>query len=445
MTLSLALAAAALLAAEPSSLPPGHPPLGAGSPPAAEHPAHPSAPPGEVPEGHPPMTGRVPSSAEELLQQLDAMQGLKQREKTFEIAQALGKLYYTQGRSSESVVYFLQAEQKAQATRELYLAQRKKLGKRPVPSAQAADCGFTPKMSLEAMSEVAAERAKKGDAASAAACARAALEPVLEVESLRANALFLAGDMEGALVVYERLLDVAPLYADALFGRSVVLYETKGENLQSLKAANEGFETFLKTYPESPRAALARKLVRMTGEAVAAGGLQKWQASRVEERRLRVANLDLSPQKMKAPHPPMGTGGEAAPPVVSEQAMQAMQEMERTPELEAQLTRTVEQGEEHLARGRYEEALAAYRQVMPLRPDARVQAGLAWTLIGLGKPTAERVWSVAVSTDPSVVDQLGDTLQAKGDAKGAKALWTRLADSAPDYAARASLRAKLSR
>ncbi|MFY0529025.1 hypothetical protein ACN28I_39655 [Archangium gephyra] len=97
-----------------------------------------------------------------------------------------------------------------------------------------------------------------------------------------------------------------------------------------------------------------------------------------------------------------------------------------------------------LSKGRYDEALAAYRQVMPLRPDGRVKAGLAWTLVGLGKPTADRVWGVAVGSDPAAVDQLGETLKAKGDAKGAKALWTKLAASAPDYAARASLQAKLS-
>jgi predicted negative regulator of RcsB-dependent stress response len=41
------------------------------------------------------------------------------------------------------------------------------------------------------------------------------------------------------------------------------------------------------------------------------------------------------------------------------------------------------------------------------------------------------------------VDKLGETLKAKGDTKGAKALWTKLAASAPDYAASASLQAKL--
>lgn len=471
MTLSLALTAAALLAAEPTNLPAGHPPLGseAQRPAAASqglpegHPpfgsgAADSAASGQLPEGHPPSTGRAPPTAEELLKQLDSMQGLREREKTFEIASSLGKLYYTNGRAADAIPYFLQAEEKGKGARELFLAQRKKLGKAAVQSPTEAKCGFSAMTPVEEMAAVAAERAKKGDTAGAAACARAALEPVLEVESMRANALFLSGDAAGALKTYERVLEVAPTSADALFGRSALLYETKGEDLKSLQAAHEGFEAFLAAHPDSPRAALARKLGRMTDEAVKAGGLKKWHASRAEDRSIRASKLNLSPNPMMAQGamaggglrgggqagPMAGGGDNTAAPTLSQETMQAMQNVERTPELEAQLTQTVEQGEELLAKGRYDEALAAYRQVMPLRPDGRVKAGLAWTLVGLGKPTADRVWGVAVGSDPAAVDQLGETLKAKGDAKGAKALWTKLAASAPDYAAQASLQAKLS-
>ncbi|QRK13123.1 hypothetical protein JQX13_25715 [Archangium violaceum] len=468
MTLSLALATAALLAAEPSSLPSGHPPIGAEArAPAASSPStgalpegHPSfgsgstapASAGAMPEGHPPMTGRAPPTAEELLEQLDGMQGLREREKTFEIASSLGKLYYTNGRPADAIPYFLQAEERAKATRELFLAQRKKLGRAAVQSPEAANCGFTAQMPVEQMAATAAERAKKGDTAGAAACARAALEPVLEVESIHANALFLSGDAAGSLKVYERVLEVAPTYADALFGRSAVLYETRGEDLKALQSAREGFEAFLAAHPDSTRAPLARKLGRMADEAVKAGGMEKWRASRAEDRRIRASKLNLStggPMMARGPMAggqggPMAGGGDTAAPTLSQETMQAMQNVEHTPELEAQLTQTVEQGEAMLATGRFDEALAAYRQVMPLRPDGRVKAGLAWTLIGLGKPTADRVWGVAVGTDPAAVDQLGETLKAKGDLKGAKALWTKLAASAPDYASRASLQAKLS-
>ncbi|WP_375767556.1 hypothetical protein NR798_38665 [Archangium gephyra] len=471
MTLSLALTAAALLAAEPTNLPAGHPPFGSQSErPAASSPGmpegHPSfgsgagasngAAPGQMPEGHPPMTGRAPPSAAELLEQLDSMQGLREREKTFEIASSLGKLYYTNGRPADAIPYFQQAEEKAKAARELFLAQRKKLGKTPVQSAAEAKCGFSAMSPVEEMAAAAVERAKKGDTAGAAACARAALEPVLEVESMRANALFLSGDAAGALKTYERVLEVEPTSADALFGHSALLYETKGEDLKALQAAHEGFEAFLAANPGSPRAELARKLGRMTDEAVKAGGLKKWQASRAEDRNIRASKLDLPANPMMAQAGggprgggqarPMAGGGQAGPmaPALSKETIQAMQNVERTPELEAQLTQTVEQGEELLAKGRYAEALAAYRQVMPLRPDGRVRAGMAWTLMGLGKDTAEGIWGVAVGSDPAAVDQLGERLKAKGDVKGAKALWTKLAASAPEYAASAALQAKLS-
>jgi tetratricopeptide (TPR) repeat protein len=461
MTLSLALTAAALLAAEPTNLPAGHPPLGSEAQPSAAAPASPGSmgvmPEGHpnfgegTPEGHPPSTGRAPPTAEELLQQLDSMQGLREREKTFEIASSLGKLYYTNGRPGEAILYFLQAEEKAMATREFFLAQRKKLGKGAVPSAADANCGFTEQTPVESMGATAAERAKKGDTAGAVACARAALEPVLEVESMRANALLLSNNPEDALGVYERVLTVAPSYADALFGRSALLYETRGEDVKALRTAHEGFEAFLAAHPDSARAPLARKLSRMSDEALKAGGMKKWVASRAEDRRIRASKLDLTPKQptMMAQGPmagaggPMAGGGDTGAPALSQETIQAMQNVERTPELEAQLTKTVEQAEELLAKGRFDEALAAYRQVMPLRPDGRVKAGMAWTLIGLGKPTADRIWSVAVGSEPAAVDQLGETLKAKGDVKGAKALWTKLAASAPDYAAQASLQAKL--
>ena len=92
----------------------------------------------------------------------------------------------------------------------------------------------------------------------------------------------------------------------------------------------------------------------------------------------------------------------------------------------------------------FDDALAAYRGVMPFRPqDGRTQAGMAWALVGLKKPTADRIWSVAVGGDPAAVDKLGETLRTKGDGSGAKALWSKLAQSDPQYAQRAKLSEKL--
>jgi cytochrome c-type biogenesis protein CcmH/NrfG len=125
--------------------------------------------------------------------------------------------------------------------------------------------------------------------------------------------------------------------------------------------------------------------------------------------------------------------------------MESIKNTERTPELEQGLAKLVEEGEEHLAHQRYQEALDAYKRVVPFQPDnGRAKAGMAWALVGLQRqPMADRVWSVAVETDPAAVEKLGDALAGKGDKAGAKALWKKLSESSPNYAQRSGLSAKL--
>ncbi|KFE63049.1 tetratricopeptide repeat protein [Hyalangium minutum] len=474
MTLSFALAAAALLAAEPSNLPPNHPPVPPGTqasparpPPGVLPEGHPAMAPGQgmedgqggLPEGHPPMTGsgagqgRLPPSAEDLLKQLDATEGLKSREKTFEIASSLGKLYYSNGRPGEAMMYFLQAEQKAVATRALFVEQRKKLGKKPVPSAEEVGCGFTPTTPLADMAKVADERAKKGDVAGSAACARSALEPVLEVEVMRGQALYLTGDKAGALTIFERVLDVAPSNAEALFSRSAVLYETKGEDVKALRAAHEGFEAYVAAHPDAPRVDLAKQLSVFAEETAKAGGREKWKQQRAEERRIRLSqprpsapmagNMPMAGGPMAGGPMAGNSGAQGGPPALTQEMVDAIQNTERTPELEAGLAKLVEEGEEHLSKGRWDDALGVYRRVVPFQPDnGRAKAGMAWALVGKSSPMADRVWGVAVGSDAAAVEQLGDRLMAKGDAKGAKALWAKLLQSAPSYPNKAALQAK---
>ncbi|MBF5044591.1 tetratricopeptide repeat protein [Aggregicoccus sp. 17bor-14] len=438
MTSSLLLSLYALSALAQTPLPKDHPKV--------EQPAA-NAP---LPADHPPVAngGRPAPTAEQLLQQLDATLGLKEREKSFEIAAALGKLYFTNGRPQDAVPYFEQAEAKAKGVRALYLAQVKRLGKRPVPSAEEARCGFGPDTALEAMASAAEQRAKAGDAPGAAACARAALAPALEVEGMRASALVLAGDSKAALAAYEDVLEVAPTHEEAQFGHAALLYETRGEDLKALESARKGFEAFLAAHPQSPRAALARKLGQMTQQTIDAGGRKKYLASRAEDRKVRLSQVlaEAPPAQPPAAGAPGMDGAPPpdAPPALTKEMLDAVKNTERTPELEAGLARLVEEGEEHLARGRYQEALGAYTRVMPFQPDnGRARAGMAWALVGLKRPMAERVWSVAVSGDPAAVEKLGDTLKAKNDAAGAKALWQRLDASAPDYPGKKGLEAKL--
>jgi len=448
MNLSLALATAALLTAEPSTLPAGHPPIppGTEASPATStlkpgatalpegHPATESIRPEQLPPGHPPMsgTGRAPPSAEELLRQLDSAQGLADREKTFEIAASLGRLYYVNGRNAEAITYFQQAQARAKATWDVFLAQRKKLGKAAVPTAEAAGCGFTANMPVEEMGAAAEARAKKGDASGAAACARAALAPVLDVAVMYANALYLSNDGARALAAYDAVLEVEPHHEDALYARAALLFETKGDDVAALKQAGAGFEALVIAYPDSYRAPMAKRMVALVEETVKAGGRKQLLASRAEDRRIRLSQAPTAAAAPDAPRP------------LSQEMVDAVKNTERTPELEQGLAKLVEEGEEHLARGRYQEALANYTRVVPFQPEnGRAKAGMAWALVGLERPMAARVWGVAVQTDPLSVEQLGDTLKAQGDEKGARALWEKLAADAPEYPNKASLREKL--
>ncbi|MBI3180570.1 MAG: hypothetical protein HYZ28_00250 [Myxococcales bacterium] len=372
-------------------LPPGHPPLDA---PAT------LAPP--LPSGHPPVSQSTAApSIEELIRKLDAQGDLKTKEKTFEIAAAMGKLYYSTGRFGEAVEYLGQAEAKAEPTRKLYLEARKKAAKakKEIPTASSAGCAPNKDASLESLHTAAEARAKSGDPAAAAACARAALAPLTEVELTLAHAKFIVGDAPGALAAHERQLEVNEASPDALFGRAIVLLDSRGEDVNALEQARAGFERYVRDYPSSPRAEQAKALAARAGEAIAAGGISK-----------------LAGRKPTPPPPP-------------------------GPEM----SKLVEEAEELLSKGRFQEALEKYKQVMPILPTSgRATAGMAWSLIALDrKPMSERVWAVAIETDPSAVERLGDTLKAKGDEKGAKAVWQRLLSSAPDYSGKAKLAEKL--
>ena len=123
--------------------------------------------------------------------------------------------------------------------------------------------------------------------------------------------------------------------------------------------------------------------------------------------------------------------------MLTKEMMDAFQNAPRTPEMEANFAKLISDAEEHLARGRFQDALNAYKQVMPYQPEnARLRAGMAWTMIKLNRqPMADNVWRVATQT-PDAIVELGDSLKAKGDVEGARAVWTRLKESVPSYASK---------
>jgi tetratricopeptide (TPR) repeat protein len=420
-----ALVLLCLLGAE--ALPPGHPPI-----PSTDAGVTGAAGMAGLPAGHPAITsGKRASSAQDILQQLDATPDLKTRPKPFEVAASVGKLYFTQGRYPDAVVYLRQALDGAAPLRALYLAERRRVtGK--LPDAQAAGCPPEAAVTLGALAARAQERAKAADHATAAACALQALEPALEAGALLGNALFLGRDTSGALAAYGWVLEVDALQPLALYGRAGVHFDSRPDDVAALRSVKKDLTAFLAQWPNLPQSPQAKALLARTEALLSAGGLAKSEAARPKP---------VPPSQVAATPP----GPNEAPPALSADTVEAIRSTERTPELEKGLAELVQEGEEALSKGQYQAALDAYRRVVPFEPEnGRAKAGMAWALVGLNRqPMADRVWSVAVQADPHAVETLGDTLLQKGNSKDARALWAKLAATAPAYAEKANLQKKL--
>src|SRR5262245_10330668 len=460
------------------ALPPGHPPLAPGNqsadpggalPPG--HPAIPSAPapsagtptaPGNsadgLPAGHPSIApGAAAPSSDELLKKMDATLDLKTRPKPYEVAAAIGKLYYGRARWADARDFFVQAEKTAEPVRTLFLQQRKQV-KGDLPDASTAGCRIAGDLTVDKAAERARTLAAQKQPGPAAACALAALGPVVDSTTLLGNALALLGDLKGALAAYERVLQIQPRDAAALYGHGAVTFDLKGDDLQALKAARKQLQMSAEIAPSTPQATSARALAERIDQIVAAGGATRFARQQEKARAEATAVVAAAPPMAAAPMaaPPMAApppsqpgpqaSGPAAPPQLSKETMEAFQKVEVTPEMKANFARLIEDGEAKLAANKYQDALANYRQVMPYQPEnSRLRAGMAWALVGLQRqPMADNVWRVAVSSDPAAVDALGDRLSKAGNKESARAIWTKLQATAPDYASKSGVQKKLS-
>lgn len=376
-----------------------------------------AAPPA-LPPNHPPMDGRPAPSANELVKKLDATAGLKEKDKPFEIASSLGRLYFGQGRYADAQTFFKQAMAGADAARSLFLAQKKLAGTRPLPGAVEVGCEPKADATLAGLHEKAKALAAAKNAPAAVSCLKAALAPLMELEVMLGHTQFLLHDPAAALFSYTRALDTFEANGEARYARAALTLDAFGDDLAALGRAKADFERFLAEAPTSSRVPNARRLLERTTAAIAAGGLSK---------------LTISPEQVAALAPAAPTT--TRPPVLTKEMMDAFQNAERTPEMESNFAKLISDAEEHLARGRFQDALSAYKQVMPYQPDnARLRAGIAWTMIKLNRqPMADNVWQVATQS-PEAISELGDSLKAKGDPDGARAVWQRLKDSVPGYA-----------
>ena len=440
-----------------AELPPGHPAITPGGAPPATGPGS-GAPgsAGQLPAGHPSITpGAAATTSDDLIRKMDASPDLKTKPKPYEVSAAIGKLYYGRGRWADARDFFTQAEKTAGPVRALFLEQRKQVTG-ALPDAASAGCRLASDMAVEKVAEQARSLAAKKQHGPAAACALEALGPALDATALLGNALALMGDSKGALAAYERVLQIQPRNAEALYGHGALTFETRGDDVAALKSARTELQTAAEAAPSSPQSASARAFAQRIDQVIAAGGATKFarqqQKTRAEAKPVVVAGPMTGPMAAAPmavgpaqPAPAPSAGGPAAPPQLSKETMEAFQKTEVTPEMQANFARLIEDGEAKLVANKYQDALDDFRQVMPYQPNnARLRAGMAWALVGLQRqPMADNVWRVAVGSDPASVDALGDRLSKAGNRESARALWTKLQASDPDYASRSGVQKKL--
>lgn len=412
---------------------------------------------GTLPAGHPPVRpGEAPPTSAELLKQLDALKGSKLKgNPSFSAAAGAGKLYYGNGRFKDSVGYFRQALEKTKPLHDFFLAEENKASGK-VLDPDSVGCHSSSDADTKKLEQKARRFAKEGKHAAAAGCARAALAPALEVRALMGNALFLIGDSAGALKAHREVLQVAPKDPESLYDEAGVLFDSAGDDLGKLHQAEAGFKKYLMLYSTGSHAHSAQALLAQTEKAIAAGGLSKLPHPKTTGKLPPASAPPMVAQSAggSARGPMMGGGGQSAGPMMgggngaapalTQAQIDAIRNTKRTPELMKGLAQLMDKGEQALANEKWQDALDDYKRVVPFDPrSGRAKAGMAWALVGMGNPMGNRVWQVAVSADPAAVDHLGDTLKAKGDADGAKALWTKLAQTAPSYAAKSGLKKKL--
>jgi len=381
---------------------------------------------------------------------MDSTPDLKTRPKPYEVSAAIGKLFYGRARWADARDFFLQAEKTAEPVRSLFLEQRKRV-KGELPDPSASGCRLASDMAVDTVAGKARALAVQKQPGPAAACAREALGPVLDSTALLGNTLALTGDPKGALAAYERVLQVQPRNATALYGHGSVTFDVRGDDVAALKTARKELLASAELTPGTSQASSARALAERIDKVVAAGGATKFARQQAQARadgRPAVAAAASAPPMAAAAPPqpgPMATGP-ASPPQLSKETIEAFQKTEVTPEMQANFARLIEDGEAKLVVNKYQDALDNYRQVMPFQPNnPRLRAGMAWALVGLQRqPMADNVWRVAVTSDPAAVDALGDRLSKAGNKDGARALWTKLQASAPDYAASSGVQKKLS-
>ena len=364
------------------------------------------------------------TNSKALLAEVDRLKDqLKDKPKTFEVLSALGNLYYDNGRYLEAVDTLRQAEELS-APFEAEAEALRKQGAKP-----AADLPMTCRRSGSDYGLVQiAEAARKLDAPHQLRCLEAALQLALDVHARRGNSYYLIGNASAALAEHRRVLEKSPDSPESLFFVGAILLEQSQGDPAKLAEGKKFWARLLQVAPESPRAPLVRDALPKADEIFKPrpeGALPPGHPG--------VAQQD---QGLPAGHPPLSGGqpgsplnhsGAAAEPTPDQirNLTEAVQNTERTPELEKGLDDLLAEGEKDLDEGKYQEARDTVVRVMPMRPtDARAAAELGGAMRGLGRTEmAQRTLGRALQLDPKqprALYEMGKLLAAQGDKAGAR-------------------------
>jgi tetratricopeptide (TPR) repeat protein len=359
-----------------------------------------------------------------LLATVESMKGqLKDKPRGFNVSAALGNLFYDNGKFIDAIEYYSDALDRA-APAEKRIMELSAAGqlnpKAVVPDSCRLDQPTKDDVAqgnkAKALEEIvaAATALAPTDPAGEAACLGQLPLILANLHARRGNGWYLVGNADKARADHTAALALDPVNPEALFFSGALQFETAHGDPAKLAAGKAFWEKLLKVAPDHPRAQIVKETL-----------------PRVDQLFGPNANQGMA----MAGHPPIDNqsappGGAAAPQLPAGM-MEAMSNVQHTPEMDAQLDKTTADGEALLQQGKWQEALDMFKQVMPLRPSGKIALDLGIALRELGKPTAERVLTNATRMpggDPVRAKYELAVYYEKHDPAQAKALYQEIQD-----------------
>jgi len=386
-----------------------------------------------------------PADSKALLAEVDRLKDqLKDKPKSFEVLAALGNLYYENGRYLDAVDAYRQAEDLS-APAEARAGELRKKGVKP-----AADLPVECRRSGNdyGLAQIA-EAAKKLDPPRELRCLETTLDMALAARARRGDSFYLIGNPDAALAEHRKVLAVQPDYPESLFFVGAILLEQSQGDKAKLAEGKKYWERLLKVDPDGPRSKLVRETLPKAEEVFKPR--PQGQPMAQNDQQLPPGHPPIGDQ-LPPGHPEIGGGQPGSPMQHSDQAapagptseemknmQEAVENTQRTPELEKGLDDLLDEGEKDLDQGKYQDARDAVVRVMPMRPnDARTAADLGGAMRGLGRTDmAARTLQRALQIDPRqprALYEMGKLQAQQGDKAGAQQSFALLEQADPKFA-----------